>query len=309
MIDKLKINTIYIVSKGRPRCRTAETLISLNYPGAWFIVCGANDDTLPQYQARWGERVLAFDWKSEAESTNLMDNFGLEKESGVAPARNAAAKISFNRGENRFWLLDDDYTGFSIFNPSDGKNETIRSGNRLFDLLYKIAKFGYDANMKNVGFSIEGPESHPLAAYDVSFRVFNAHNLPSSPELFLPFAGRVNEDIVNAVDVWRKGGYEISVKFLHLRMGATQASAGGLTPLYKADGTARKTAYGILAAPSAARLVYRFGRYHHSVAWAKLRPMLLDEKWRRKEGSPPAPQAKAAPNRSALADKWRKALL
>ena len=55
------VNTIYIISKGRPNCTTARTLEGLDYPGDWFIVCGTNDETLPDYKRRWGERVLVFE--------------------------------------------------------------------------------------------------------------------------------------------------------------------------------------------------------------------------------------------------------
>ena len=45
-----KLNTVYIISKGRPQCRTACTLEKMGYPGQWFIVCGNNDETLPEYR-------------------------------------------------------------------------------------------------------------------------------------------------------------------------------------------------------------------------------------------------------------------
>lgn len=89
--DYRLLNTIYIISKGRPQCKTAETLTRLNYPGQWFIVCGTNDETLPEYQKRWGEdRVLVFDWKDETTRTDTLDNFGFEvMPSGAVPVRNA----------------------------------------------------------------------------------------------------------------------------------------------------------------------------------------------------------------------------
>lgn len=310
MTDELKINTIYIISKGRPRCRTAQTLTRLNYPGAWFIVCGNNDETLPEYIKTWGEnRVLVFDWYEEIKHTDPMDNFGFEKyPSGACPVRNATRRISEQRGEARHWQFDDDYLGFTIWNPEQKKNVTIRDGAILRDAMYQIAKFGYEARMNNIGFVLDTQESHPEQRYTISPRVFNAHNLPSTPDLFVPWTGRMNDDIINAVNVWRRGGYEMSVKFLHIEFARTQSEPGGMTDLYQSDGTARKTAYGILAAPSAAKLVFRFERYHHAVSWRKLRPKLLDEKWRRESGEPPIPPKRTNRN-SDLANKWREKLL
>ena len=55
--DIEKLNTIYIISKGRPQCHTARTLTEMNYPGPWFIVCGNNDETLEEYKAD-KERII-----------------------------------------------------------------------------------------------------------------------------------------------------------------------------------------------------------------------------------------------------------
>lgn len=309
--DILRVNTIYIISKGRPRCRTAQTLERIRYPGEWHIVCGNNDETLPQYQERWGERVLVFDWHDEITRTDTMDNLGFEKyPSGACPVRNATRRISDERGEARHWQFDDDYLGFTIWSRELGKNVVISDGAILYEAMLKIAEFGYRARMQNVGFVLDTMESHPEQRYTFSPRVFNAHNLPSTPDLFVPWVGRMNDDIINAINIWRRGGYEMSVKYLHIEFAKTQSEPGGMTDLYRNDGTARKTAYGILAAPSAVKLVFRFERYHHATAWGKLRPKLLDEKWSRESGPPPAPPKQThSLAKSALADKWRKALL
>ena len=287
--DTLKINTVYIISKGRPQCHTAETLCRLNYPGEWFIVCGNNDETLPEYRERWGNHVLVFDWYEEIKHTDTMDNFGFDKKaSGACPVRNATRAISEQRGELRHWQFDDDYLDFARYNPKVNKNETIKDGRVLFSSMYRIAEFGYTAHLNNIGFALATIEGNPTRRLKWGPRVYNAHNLPSTPDLFVPWTGRMNDDTINAVNVWRRGGFEMMVKYLQLRMEDTQAEAGGLTEMYKEDGTVRKTAYCILAAPNTARLVCRFGRYHHDINWHRdLRPRLLDEKWKKEERSRP----------------------
>lgn len=309
--DTLRVNTLYIISKGRPQCRTAETMERIRYPGEWRIVCGNNDETLPQYKERWGERVIVFDWYDEITRTDPMDNFGFaDVPSGACPVRNVTSRISWERGENRHWQFDDDYISFSAWSAKLKKNRPIKDGAALYEHMLKIAEFGHKARLQNVGFVQDAMEAHPAVRYTIAPRVFNAHNLPSDPALFVPWVGRMNDDIINAVNIWRRGGYEMSLRYLHVKFANTQSEAGGMTDLYQSDGTARKTAYGILAAPSAVKLVYRFGRYHHNTSWVKLRPKLLEEKWRRESGAPPAPpEPTRSPAKSALADKWRKALL
>lgn len=310
-MNKLPVNTIYIISKGRPHCRTAQTLERMSYPGQWFIVCGNNDETLPEYTERWKERVIVFDWYSEVKRTDTMDNLGFDGyPSGACPARNATRRISEQRGELRHWQFDDDYTGFTIWNPEEGKNVKITDGDVLCEAMYKIAEFGYHTQMRNVGFIQNTTEAHPEKRYTVSSRVFNAHNLPSTEDLFVPFVGRMNDDLVNAVNVWRYGGIEMSVKYLHVEAEKTQSEHGGMTNLYQADGTARKTAYAVLAAPSAAKLVFRFNRYHHAVSWKKLRPMIISQKWRRFSEPPPkSRKQKPSAKNVSIAQKWRERLL
>lgn len=271
-----KLNTIYIISKGRPQCLTARTLTQINYPGQWFIVCGNNDETILQYQSNWGkDRVLIFDWYEEVKYTDFMDNLGIKKySSGAAPVRNATMKISHKRGEIRHWQLDDDYPGFIKFNKIDRKNHRILDGKDLQFEMAKIALFGYEADLANVGYQ---PTSNtfPEQAFLYSKRVFNAHNLPSNPDKFIKWRARMNDDTVNAIDVLKSGNYEISLNYLGMFTQKTQTIEGGNTELYIENGTVMKTAYAIMASPISVSLVVKFRRYHHQNNWRPISPKLI----------------------------------
>ena len=273
---------MYIISKGRPECRTAQTLTKMRYPGEWFIVCGTNDETIQEYRDNWGEHVLAFDWAKEVERTDTLDNFGFETmASGACPVRNATRRISWERGELRHWQFDDDYTGFVHIDLERRKNVKFDDGREFEDWLCSIAEFGHAAGMRNIGFP---PTSETFPDHALTFgpRVFNAHNLPSDPRLFIPWVGRMNDDTINAINCWRTpGAYEMSVRCMGMNMPPTQSEKGGLSALYKAEGTVRKSAYPVLVAPSAAKLVVRFGRYHHRIDWKRLVPKVLREGWAR----------------------------
>lgn len=271
-----KLNVIYIISKGRPQCRTARTLEKINYPGEWFIVCGTNDETVDEYRKNWGnDKILMFNWEEEVKHTDLMDNLGVEKyPSGAAPVRNAAMMLSHKRGEIRHWQLDDDYPQFVKFNQTEKRNLSIKDGKILQFELGKIAYFGYKAGLENVGFQ---PTSNtfPEDAFLYSKRVFNGHNLPSDPEKFVKWRARMNDDTVNAIDVIKNGGYEISFNYLGMSTLKTQTEKGGLTDLYQDSGTVRKTAYAVMASPLSVSLVIKFNRYHHQNNWRKVSPKLI----------------------------------
>ena len=277
MIDKKSINTIYIISKGRPHCTTAKTLTDMGYQGEWFIVCGNNDETLPQYKKNWGDRVLVFDWYEQAKKSDFLDNFGTEKvSSGAVPVRNAVFTISKSRGEERHWQFDDDYQSFWSIGEFDPYNVHRVGAEELERKLYWIAQFGHEANIYNVGFSVPS-ESMPDSRFEFSKRVFNAHNMRN--ENPTEWKGRTNDDLINAIETHKKGQYELSFKFLFLTMKETQAESGGNTDIYQAHGTVRKTAYAILTEPKAVQLVGKFGRFHYSVNWGAICPRMIHEKW------------------------------
>lgn len=273
-----ELNTVYIISKGRPQCHTARTLQKLDFPGEWFIVCGNNDETLPEYRELWGERVLVFDWYEQVKATDPMDGFGFDTmASGACPVRNATAEISRQRGERRHWQLDDDYTGFQVYDGSTGKRPRIRDGRLLHDKMLELAELADRCGLSNCGFPPSTIETRGDGALTIGRRVFNAHNLPSGGELFEPWRARMNDDLINAVNVWRHGGAELSVRYLAMNMPATQSEDGGLSELYRDEGTVRKTAYAVMACPSAVKLVQKFGRYHHRANWQRIVPKLVSD--------------------------------
>ena len=276
-----QLNTVYIISKGRPQCHTARTLERIGFPGDWFIVCGTNDGTLPEYEARWGEHVLVFDFAAQVARTDPMDGYGFEgKASGACPVRNATAEISRKRGEVRHWQLDDDYTSFAGYDPATGKNVRM-DGAELYRRMLAIARFAHASGLSNCGFPPSTMEVAPAVARRLSYRVFNAHNLPSGGELFEEWRARMNDDLINAINVWRHGRAELTVKFLSMNMPETQSEKGGLTEMYREDGTVRKTAYAVCACPSSVRLVRKFGRYHHRADWKTIAPKIVSDGYMR----------------------------
>ncbi len=276
------VNTLYIISKGRPQCRTARTLEKIGYPGEWYIGCGDNDELLPDYIANWGEsRVLVFDWAAQCAKTDTMDNFGFErKASGAAPARNATAELSRARGERRHWQFDDDYTRFQWLDGRTGKRPGA-DGLTLHRKMLQIAELADRCGLSNAGFCPASMEATKERAFMPGRRVFNAHNLPSGGPLFETWRGRLSDDLVNVIDVYRHGGKELCCRWLSMELAETQSEAGGLTEMYKADGTVRKTCYAVMAAPSAVRLAERFRRFHHRCDWDRLAPKLASDEYMR----------------------------
>lgn len=246
------INTIYIMSKGRPHCRTAQMLMDISYPGEWFVVCGDNDDTLPEYQKKWGkDKVLVFNWREYVDKTDLLDPFGVEngKPSGAAPARNAIHDISAERGEKRHWQLDDDFPIFYDTDDHTGRKIRIEDGMLFYNRMKRVAEFGYRADLLDIG--VDGATLFIDAEVKrkVSRQVFGCHNLRSD-DRFLQWRGRMADDIVQAIDAAHTGkGIQIAIKWFGFPYEQSAKREGGNTDLYLAEGYIRKAGYANLVDP------------------------------------------------------------
>jgi len=256
------------------------SLTKMNYPGQWFIVNGNNDETHQQYVEKWGkDRVLLFDWFEQVKTSDLLDNFGVETmSSGAVPVRNATRKIAEDRGELRHWQFDDDYTQFRHITSDLKKHKTITNGAFFERELLKIATFAHEAKLTNAGFCL-GMESFPEMVKTFSKRVFNAHNMPTDIKLFRKWRGRMNDDLINALETYHLGGREMAFKFMTLMLAPTQSEKGGNSDIYKLSGTVRKTAYAVIIEPKHCKLQIKYGRYHHKVNWQGVSPKLIRENY------------------------------
>jgi hypothetical protein len=273
-----KINTIYIISKGRPECLTARYLTEMKYKGDWFIVCGNNDDKLDEYKSVWGDKIIVFDWYEEIKTTDTLDNFGfINKSSGAVPVRNATRRISEERGEIRHWQMDDDCQ--YIWHINSKFKKWIKVTGKYFENeLYKLADFANKANIYNIGFAVSS-DTRPENVKEIGGRVFFAHNMSNDVSIFTKWRGRLNDDLINAIETYRAGKKEYFIKYLMANMTVTQSNLGGNTDLYLEDGTIRKTAYAVLIDPYNVKLVVRHGRYHHKVNWRNIKPKLISDKY------------------------------
>ena len=256
-MEKSLVNTIYIMSKGRPECLTAQMLSNTEYPGEWFIVCGDNDTSIPQYIERWGkDRIIVFNWKEWVDKTDLMDPFGVEngKPSGAAPARNAIHDISKNRGEKRHWQLDDDFPIFYDVDDNTGKKIRIEDGAILCKRMNRIAQYGEKADLLDVGIDGATLFLNAESRRKIARQVFGCHNLRSDNR-FLIWRGRMADDIVQAIDTAHTGrGIQIAIKWFGFPYIQSAKKAGGNTDLYIAEGYIRKAGYAILADPGCCRM-------------------------------------------------------
>lgn len=276
-----KTNTVYIMSKGRPDCITAQNLIKIGYKGDWFIVCGDNDETIPQYQKNFGiDKILIFNWREYAEAADLMDNFGLEtKPSGAVPARNAIADISRERSETRHWQLDDDIRAFYYL--ADGKKYKVQNGAVLENILLKLSQFGEATGLADVGM-VTNTFALPSAGGNYDRHVYCVHNMRSDSS-FVKWRGRLSDDVVQEVDVNRFGLSQFAFSNVAYEFQPTATLKGGNADLYSDinDALIKKVGYELLCCPVAIGLREKSGAFRHIRNFKKIAPKIVAGRYER----------------------------
>ena len=277
------VNTIYIMSKGRPNCVTAQMLTDIGYPGEWFIVCGDNDDTYGEYVARWGKKkVLLFDWARYVEKSDLLDPFGVEngRPSGAVPARNAIHDISAKRGEKRHWQLDDDISIFYAIDDPTGRKIRIEDGGKLMRYMERIARYGERASLADIGIDGATLFVTPEDKRKVARQVFVCHNLRSD-EGFIPWRGRMADDLVQAIDTARtSAGVQLSIKWFGYAYAASAKTPGGNTDLYNSEGYIRKAGYTTLVMPHSCHVRFDDEKKPH-IRMTYPTAKIISERWER----------------------------
>lgn len=272
-------NTIYIISKGRPHCTTAQTLSDLDYQGDWFICCGNNDETVPEYLERWGDRVIVYDWRKYAEKTNTLDNFGIDNfPTGVPPVREAVREISENRGEKRHWQFDDDMETFYIKHPITRRKLQL-DGYLLEKYLNKLATFAYETGMSNIGFFYQHL-AFPPSTFQVTQKNLILHNLPTNKSDFVEWKGRMCDDLINIIETYKYGFCQLCFGFMNYGMKEVLTESGGSTEMYLNVTQWRKTSYPILINPLS-KMIPKKGGIHLQVPWGNTIPKLVSEKYKR----------------------------
>lgn len=223
-----ELNTIYILSKGRPECKTAQYLTDIGYTGDWFIVCGDNDETVPEYIENWHEKVLVFNHAEYWKDIEMFDNFGTSKSSGAAPVRNAIRDISLKRGELRHWQLDDDLYGFKILHPFKQRFVKLE-GEYLEKYLLSVSEFAHRAKIYMCG--LNGAYSvTPEELFIIGTNPYQLYNIDTLNEE-IKWRSRVCDDVIIKLDAYQNGAKCVKLNHILYSMIDSANMDGGNTDI------------------------------------------------------------------------------
>jgi len=276
---------VFVLSYGRAgNVDTVGTLERQGYTGDWYIIVDA-EDQVDDYVAEYGEDSVIYLHKDGAlPETDRGDNF--DKRETPLYSRNQLWDVADDLGYDYFWVLDDDYTYIQYRFNSDFEYEpqTPSDLSSLDNLLDSGIKFISRADIDTLCLSqggdfIGGSEASFADGVQTKRKAMNSF-LCQTDRPF-EYRGTMNDDVNTYVRAAQYGKLFLTTNIASVEQGSTQQNDGGITDLYKAEGTYVKSFYTILFAPSCTSLTKLAGRsadrIHHNISWRNAVPKIVPE--------------------------------
>ena len=282
----------FILTHGRPNKQyTLKSLQAAGYTGDYYFVVDDLDESLPEYQDKYGDKVLVF---SKEEMHGTYDSAQNWVSLGaIIYARRICWHFAKELGYDYFIQLDDDYTRFQYkFNRLMQYEETpTYNVDRFFESLVKfledVPRCASIAMAQNGDF-IGGAESGLAQTITLKRKAMNTFVCRTSEPL--DFRGQINEDVNTYVRAGQTGTLLFTINAIAISQKQTQSNASGMTDWYLKNGTYVKSFYSVLINPSCvsiAQMGSKNQRLHHRVAWGSAAVKILDEKHKKQSKIPP----------------------
>lgn len=197
-------------------------------------------------------------------------NLGL----GSIPVRNYIWELMALRGVKRYWLLDDNIEAFNRLNRN--KKPEVYTG-----AMFRAAEDFVDRyeNVPLAGFNYYSfcKSTEPLPPYYLNTRVYSC----SLIETAAPFRwrGRYNEDTDLSLRILKAGYCTILFNaFLAGKVTTMRMKGGNTDELYADDGRKMMAESLVEQHPDVAKVVWKFGRWHHQVNYKPFKKNKLIKK-------------------------------
>jgi len=272
----------FILTHGRPnKVLTYNTLRKQGYTGDICLIVDNEDSLQDEYIASF-DNVYIFNKKEVSKTFEEADNF--EDRRAIVYARNVCFEAAKSLGYRYFIQLDDDYTSFRYryFNDEYTTKGTVKNLDKYLEIMldfYKSTNINSIA-MAQGGDFIGGASCGLLSNYEnLSRKAMNS--FICSTDRPYQFIGRINEDVNTYTRKGNLGLLQITIPFIALEQLQTQANTGGMTDIYKMNGTYIKSFYSVMFQPSSVKVKlmgFKNSRLHHSVKWENTVPKIISQK-------------------------------
>ena len=259
---------LYIPSKSRAAIAlTPRALDRMGVPYRLVV----EEQQLAEYAEHFPpEKLLVLD-PTYQRDYDTFDDLGDEKSKGPGPARNFIWDHSIAEGHAWHWVMDDNISLFSRLH----RNQRIPVGDGTcfyamedFCLRYEnIAMAG-----PNYWMFVTSRNPHP--PFTVGTRIYSCNLIRND----VPFRwrGRYNEDTDLSLRMLKAGWQTVQFNAFQQWKETTQKLRGGNSEaFYDHEGTLPKSQMLADMHPDVARVVWRFGRWHHHVDYSRFKRMPL----------------------------------
>lgn len=275
---------VFILTHGRAEnVITLKALEKAGYSGKTYLVIDDEDEQEDLYREKYGEQVIQFCKKEAAEKTDVMTPS--RKRNAVVFARNECWNIAKQLGLTHFCVLDDDYKNFGIRYIDDGKlkEAKISEIDSIFTALIEFLdnSGAITVCMAQGGDYIWGADGG-FFRKGLSRKAMNVWFMKTDRQF--QYMGLTNEDTNMYVTLGGIGKLMFTVTNISVNQIQTQDNPGGLTDIYKQDGTFIKSFYSVMCRPDCVKVAAmgdHYMRMHHNVEWGYCVPKIINEKWRK----------------------------
>ena len=249
---------IYIPSKGRHDSRyTVRHLDAMNVP--YRVIVEASD--YPAYAAVIDPtKLLVLDPAYQRDYDACME-LAEGQSKGSGPARNFAWDHAVAAGYERHWIVDDNIKGF--FRLNDNLKVPVSDGT--------ILRCMEDFTLRYTNIAMSGPNyfkfasrKSQMAPFVVNTRLYSCNLIRN--DIPLRWRGRYNEDADLSLRILKSGWCTVQFNaFLQDKANTQTVRGGNLEAFYASEGTLPKSQMLARLHPDVAKVVWRFGRWHHHV--------------------------------------------
>lgn len=276
----------FILTHGRAdNLITYKTARKCGYTGRIVLVLDDEDEQLQKYFAIYGkENCYVFNKQKYIETS---DSIVKGDHRCILYARNACFDIAKELGYTYFIELDDDYTEFSFSFSETGqvRQRGIKDLNfvwrRMLEYFISCPQF-YCISMAQRGDFVGGSGNDNLAQIGTKRKAMNT--LICSTDRRFEFKGRYNDDVNTYTRLSQQGYVFLMLAQVAINQKESQTLDGGMTDVYKDEGTYPKSFSSVVVCPSAVKLAMmgnKNKRLHHNVSWRYVVPMIINEKYKK----------------------------
>jgi hypothetical protein len=262
---------LYIPSKSRAETATTPRFLdSINVPYRLVV----EEQQYAEYAEFFpADKLLILD-KTFQDNYNTFDDLGNTKSKGPGAARNFIWEHSIAEGHDWHWVMDDNITLFARLH----KNQRIPVGDgTIFHAMEDFVLRYENIAMAGPQYWMFAPSRSKLPPFVVGTRIYSCNLIRND----VPFRwrGRYNEDTDLSLMMLKAGWQTVQFNaFLQYKL-TTQTLGGGNTEaFYAGEGTLPKSQMLVDMHPDVARLVWKFGRWHHHVNYNPYKDIPLIKK-------------------------------